>query len=439
MPLTPEQIAKIRQKEAVTPDALKRDALTDYHEGYFFVTLNTRDKVPILSCVVGNLAAKEGTADGPRCEYSALGRRVMEVWGTVPSFHPGVEILGAEAMPEHFHGLLHLKPGNKEHLGRIVGGFMMACSHEYWDLLGIDWRNMRKDPRKSERAAAREWQDRDHTRSKRGPALFVRGYNDVEAIDEEEVETKKQYLREQARRRLMKGAKRTCYTIHRAATSKSWTMEALRQGLRADRYLNRNPDQLEAALQRLLPRIPFKTITTNTQNTTAPQTSAQYQGQQQPQRSNFSTPSIPNQQMAIKKPTIDYLGNPSLMSPERRRLPLICHRADAGLFEKQKAAVMEAARNGAVIVSAFISPKEREIMKQLLVELLPVVQIMDNGFSDRYKPTGKAFYAVGEDRLVQISPWTYRYEKETTVNREMCMVMNQLVRAICNCSDDWWK
>ena len=100
---------------------------------------------------------------------------------------------------------------------------------------------------------------------------------------------------------------------------------------------------------------------------------------------------------------------------------------------------MSAARSGAVIVSAFISPKEREIKKQLLIEQLPVIEVVDNGFSDRYKPTGKNFYACAENRLVQISPWRYRFSRQSMVTREMCLVMNQLVRVIAGVDDGWSK
>ena len=101
--------------------------------------------------------------------------------------------------------------------------------------------------------------------------------------------------------------------------------------------------------------------------------------------------------------------------------------------------MLHAARSGAVIVSAFISPREREIMKLLLMEQLPVIEVVDNGFSDRYKPTGKSFYACAENRLVQISPWTYEYKHNSTVTREMCLVMNQLVRVITGVEEGWWK
>lgn len=52
MPLTPEQIAKIRQKEAEMPEALKRNSLYDYTEGWLHVTLNVRGEAPVLGYLV---------------------------------------------------------------------------------------------------------------------------------------------------------------------------------------------------------------------------------------------------------------------------------------------------------------------------------------------------------------------------------------------------
>lgn len=51
--LTPEQQAKIRQKEAITPDSLKRDPFTNYTEGYFHITLNVHDRLPLLGHLAG--------------------------------------------------------------------------------------------------------------------------------------------------------------------------------------------------------------------------------------------------------------------------------------------------------------------------------------------------------------------------------------------------
>lgn len=413
MPLTPEQLAKIAQKDAALPAALKRNATTNYYEGYFFITLNTRNYAPILSFIMGRPDAPDDAPDAPACEYTELGRKVMAVWQTVPRFHPQVEIIAAEAMPDHFHGLLRLLPGNRKHLGRMVNGFMIACTHDYWDTLDIKWRDMKKDPNKSDRDASRDWYDRDHTCSFRGPSLFVRGYNDMEAVTPEQVQTKLRYIREQARRALIKGTLRDRFLVHRSCTARGWTLDTIRRGLCADRFYAHNPDRLEHILRSLLPRIPMLPAIVSA----SPSAS-----------SSASSP----------KPLLSYVGCSALLSAERK-LPLVCHRSDAPFFERQRDAVLRAAREGAVIVSAFVSPKEREIGRLLLMEQLPVIEVCDNGFGDRYKPSGKSFYACAENRLVQISPWNYEYCPDLAVNREVCLVMNELARVIAGVGDGWWK
>ena len=78
MPLTPEQIAKILQKEASLPVALKRDNHTNYREGYFFITLRIHDNAPILSTIIGNFDALDDSSDAPCCKYTELGKKVLE-------------------------------------------------------------------------------------------------------------------------------------------------------------------------------------------------------------------------------------------------------------------------------------------------------------------------------------------------------------------------
>lgn len=434
MPLTKEQLAKIAQKEATLSAALKRSTSTNYYEGYFFITLNTRDYAPILSYISGRPDAPEGAPDAPRCEYTELGRKVMAVWQTVPRFHPQVEIIAAEAMPDHFHGLLRLKAGNRKHLGRIVNGFMIACTHEYWDTVGIKWRDMKKDPNKSDRDASRDWYDRDHTRSFRGPSLFVRGYNDMEAVTPEQVQTKLQYICEQARRALIKGTLRDRFHIHRSCKARGWTLDAIRRGLRADRFYAHNPERLEATLRTLMPHINMQPAATALApaSALAPAAATPASALAPAALSSGSSPA------SAPKPLLSYIGCSALLSAERK-LPLVCHRSDAPFFERQRDAVLRAAREGAVIVSAFISPKEREIRRLLLMEQLPVIEVYDNGLADRYKPSGKNFYACAENRLVQISPWNYEYCRNMTVNREVCLVMNEMARVIAGTGEGWWK
>lgn len=425
MPLTPEQLAKIAQKDAALPAALKRNATTNYYEGYFFITLNTRNYAPILSFITGRPDAPDDAPDAPACEYTELGRKVMAVWQTVPRFHPQVEIIAAEAMPDHFHGLLRLLPGNRKHLGHLVGSFMGGCTHGYWDILGIDWRKDRAERLAKGAHALPPDRDRDHTCSFRGPSLFVRGYNDMEAVTPEQVQTKLRYIREQARRALIKGTLRDRFLVHRSCTARGWTLDTIRRGLRADRFYAHNPDRLEHILRSLLPRIPMQQAIVSASPSASSSAS--------PTASPTASPSA-----SSPKPLLSYVGCSALLSAERK-LPLVCHRSDAPFFERQRDAVLRAAREGAVIVSAFVSPKEREIGRLLLMEQLPVIEVCDNGFGDRYKPSGKSFYACAENRLVQISPWNYEYCRDLAVNREVCLVMNELARVIAGVGDGWWK
>lgn len=389
MRLSSRQIDKIRSKDANTADALKRDPLADYSEGWFFVTLNTRKGAPPLSTVEGRVGASG--ADAPHCCYTALGRKVLEAWEKVPQFYPQAEIHGAEAMPEHFHGLIHLNAGGKIHLGQIVRGFMIGCTHGYWDIIGVEWRRQGG-------VITHDYRDRDHTRSLRGPALFVRGYNDVEAITPEQVQTKLEYIRSQAERRLIKADNRPCFKVRRHAHSPSWTVQSALHAIAADPGFACDMDNCREVQREVSLRL-----------------NADERGL-----------------------CLDHVGQTALLGCEKK-LPLVCHRADAAYFDRQRDAVIRAAREGWVIVSAFISDRERELLDYLLEEHLPVIQIMDNGLSERYKPYGKAFCACAEERLVQISPWTYVYSRGAKVTRARCLVMNQLARVICGKGDDWWK
>ncbi|MDO4210914.1 MAG: hypothetical protein Q4D23_04240 [Bacteroidales bacterium] len=295
--------------------------------------------------------------------------------------------------------------------------------------------------------------DRDHTRSFRGPSLFVRGYNDVEAIGEDEIEIKRQYIRNNPRKWLITRTAPDCFRIHRNMKSANWTPERIMLGLCADRFIAADHNrQVEAWRQittkgirnsrgKVSATLKFQTSTTTTATTT-----------------NTTAAAMPT-----TCPVIELVGNMQLL--KRPLFSLVCHRADAHLYEQQKAAVLKVAREQeGVIVTACVSPKERDIVKMLQQELRPVIEVMDNGFSEKYKPTGKDFYAVAGARRLEISPWEYEYRRREMrpvkdeqgkpvinadgklemeeipgITREMCMVMNELVRLIAKREDDWWK
>ena len=429
--LTPAQIYRMKQYQDSLPDARKRSPIADYYEGYFFVTLNANKKAPRMSIVCGNPGLPKDDPNAPRVIYLDLGMRVMECWRNIPRFHPHVTVIAAEVMPDHFHGLLHIRRVEGKHLGRVIGGFMIGCTHAYWDVLGIPWRDMKSNPNSgnisvhtssaastsntssaastsnpSTGTIVREtaqslgngrsdprFNDPNHTQSFRGPALFFHGYNDVIPITEAEVQIKKDYINAQAEKRLIKEAASDSFNVNRNQHSKNWNTDIAVEALSKDPFFARTPTALEEAKMKV--------------------------------KDNLND-------------GLDYVGDKHVMAAEKK-LPLVCHRADAPFFANQKEAVLSAARSGYVIVSAFISSQEREIRDALMEAKLPVIEIKDNGFSQRYKPSGKAFYACAESYLVQITCWKYAYTRESKISRERCLVMNELARIICKQPDGWWK
>ena len=92
-----------------------------------------------------------------------------------------------------------------------------------------------------------------------------------------------------------------------------------------------------------------------------------------------------------------------------------------------------AARQGAVMVSPFISPKEKDVMEVLLKEDLPFIYIADNGFRDYFKPQDSLFDAVARKKVLILSPWEYDPHKKH-VSRAECVEMNKMAEEICSSS-----
>ena len=105
------------------------------------------------------------------------------------------------------------------------------------------------------------------------------------------------------------------------------------------------------------------------------------------------------------------------------------HGDNKRLRDYMNGCVLEA-RKGVVMVSPFISPKEKEIMEVLLKEGLPFIYIADNGFKDYYKPQDSLFEAVARKQVMILSPWEYDPNKKG-VTRAECVEMNKMAEEIC--------
>ena len=105
------------------------------------------------------------------------------------------------------------------------------------------------------------------------------------------------------------------------------------------------------------------------------------------------------------------------------------HGDDKRLRDYMNSCVL-AARQGAVMVSPFISQKEKEVMMVLLAEEHPIILIADNGFRNYYKPADGLFNSVATGKMLILSPWEYDARKKR-VSRAECVEMNKMVEEIC--------
>jgi hypothetical protein len=95
------------------------------------------------------------------------------------------------------------------------------------------------------------------------------------------------------------------------------------------------------------------------------------------------------------------------------------------------ASCYDAARQGSVMVSPFISSWEKDILHTLLAEQCPIIYLAQNGFKDFYKPSALLFDAVAAGRLLILSPWPYDPTKQH-VSRADCIALNTFAENICS-------
>ena len=95
-----------------------------------------------------------------------------------------------------------------------------------------------------------------------------------------------------------------------------------------------------------------------------------------------------------------------------------------------KDSCLQAAQNGAVMVSPFINQYEHEVLDHLIQDKRPVIYIADNGFRDYYKPSAHLFDAVDAGNMLILSPWEYDHQQKH-VSRAKCVEMNNIAEEIC--------
>lgn len=122
-------------------------------------------------------------------------------------------------------------------------------------------------------------------------------------------------------------------------------------------------------------------------------------------------------------------GNILLLKDIHPEPAIISRRYTPEHLSRLKAGWEEAARSRKVLVSPFISKPEKEIKKAVLESGGRIIEILDNGFPERYKPSGTAFDLCLEGRLLQIAPLVYETSK-IPLTRNRALELNATARQI---------
>lgn len=135
--------------------------------------------------------------------------------------------------------------------------------------------------------------------------------------------------------------------------------------------------------------------------------------------------------------TYDAVGNAKLLLADQFTPVHVRHKMDeeARLGNPQPLrdymnGCVIAARQGAVMVSPFISPHERDILSVLLKEQHRIIYLTANGFGDYYKPSDALFDAVAAGRVLILSPFPYDPAKHA-LSRADCITLNNIAEDIC--------
>ncbi len=125
------------------------------------------------------------------------------------------------------------------------------------------------------------------------------------------------------------------------------------------------------------------------------------------------------------------IGNIELLSyPDLLQVQLSRSLTDDQIAERV-AFFLDAARQGAVLVSPKISKAEKAVLNAAFKERLPLIVLQENGFTDLDKPKGALLVdACAEGRLLLLAPWPHHNER-ITITRAQCLALNEMARQLC--------
>ena len=359
--------------------------------GIYHVTLTVTSREPLL----GTLVIPENNPAQARVEQTELGRAILECQRSLPLFYPEIQILQYCLMPDHLHSIWYVRRPMEKSIRYVAQGFWRAAkkagrAHSYLQACG---RNCLTGSTTNESAPPSLSPSAPPSLSPTAPLLLSPSAPpSLSSIAPAS-------SRENPLRSLL--GDDAYYGLAPLFTEVPFLRPLSRRGqLQAMiRYVQLNPQRL--ATKRLMPGF----FRVQEGITIAGRTYAGVGNILLLQAAHFAT-------VHVRHDLVDEAaqGRPQALRNYMNGCVL-------------------AARQGTVMVSPFISPKEKEVKAVLLAEQHPFIVLADNGFRDYYKPPSDIFDAVADGRVLVLSPWEYDAGKRH-ISRADCVALNAMAEEI---------
>jgi REP element-mobilizing transposase RayT len=220
----------------------------------YLITMTVEGRRPLLGEVVGNPNAPADSPDAPRIELNALGKEVERLWHAIPNYYPEVAVIALQLMPDHLHGILFVKSRTDYHLGRVINGFKIATNRAYRAALeaqGSPLASSSVSPSSSPSPSQRQCRCgvNSHAPASKAPLkqglLWSKGYTDGILDRKGQLETWKNYLRDNPKRLLIKRLYPDYFRVQRHVKVGTYECSAI-----GNRFLLSKPLRLQVQCSR---------------------------------------------------------------------------------------------------------------------------------------------------------------------------------------------
>lgn len=380
-----EAIAKGYEVHETKHSMKRRSPWHDYHKkGIYMLTLVVEGRAPLLGELKGNAEAPLGSPDAPHIKYSELGTTIKrDEISKISRFYPQVEVWKVCIMPDHIHMIVRVKEDLplKKHLGQMVAGFKGGCSKAAMKIRDISERSWNGDSPTN--APSTETAPNSSAPNSSAPVPFPSG-KDPNAPSTEIAPNSSAPVP------FPSGKAKVTPLFEPGYNDKILMHEGQLNNWKA--YLDDNPRRL--LLKRQNPAL-FTVL----------------------------------HDMEVAGHKCQLVGNRFLLDiPDK--MAVIVHRR---YTDEENARLREewlaCGERGGVLVSAAISPKEKEVLREAMNRGYRIILLRENGFPKLYKPVGDSFDACSEGLLLQISPWDFHMEKKT-ITRAQCLELNSMAERI---------